>query len=52
MLTVVFPAEGGRGAMELTVVVTGDSFEGAAEFGPRTVSVAGTRTSGPEGGAQ
>ena len=52
MLTVVFPSEGGRGAMELTVVVTGDSFEGSAEFGPRTVSVTGTRTSGPEGGAR
>jgi len=52
MLTVVFPAEGERGAMELTVVITGNSFEGSAEFGPRTVSVTGTRTSGPEGGAR
>jgi len=52
MLTVVFPAEGGRGAMELTVVITGDNFEGSAEFGPRTVAVTGTRTSSPEGGAQ
>ena len=50
MLTVVFPAEGSRGAMELTVVITGDSFEGSAEFGPQTVSVTGTRTSGPNGG--
>jgi hypothetical protein len=49
-LTVVFPAEGGRSAMELTLIITGDSFEGSAEFGPRTVSVTGTRTSGPNGG--
>jgi imidazolonepropionase-like amidohydrolase len=52
MLTVTFPARGGRGAMELTVIVKGDTFEGSAEFGPRTVPVKGTRTSGPEGGAR
>lgn len=52
MLTVVFPSRGGRASMELTVVVTGNSFEGKTEFGPRTVGVKGTRTSGPEGGAR
>jgi imidazolonepropionase-like amidohydrolase len=52
MLTVVFPGEGGRGATEIMVVIKGDSFEGTAEFGPRSVTLTGTRTSGPEGGAQ
>jgi imidazolonepropionase-like amidohydrolase len=52
MLTVVFPGEGGRGATEITVVISGESFEGTAEFGPRSVTLTGTRTSGPEGGAQ
>ena len=50
MLTVMFPARGGRSSMELTVVIQGDTFEGSAEMGPRTVPVKGTRTSGPEGG--
>lgn len=52
MLTVVFPAEGGRGAMELTVVVTGDRLQGSADFGPRTLTVTGSRTKRPEGGGQ
>jgi len=52
MLTVVFPAREGRGSVELTVVITGDSFTGSAEFGPRSVPVTGTRTSGPEGGGR
>jgi imidazolonepropionase-like amidohydrolase len=51
MLTVVFPGRGGRGSMELMVVIIGETFEGQAEFGPRTVTVTGDRTSGPEGGA-
>ncbi len=50
-LTVTFPATEGRGANEVTVIVTGDSFEGTIEMGPRTAPVKGTRTHGPEGGA-
>ncbi len=50
MLTVVLPGREGRGSMELTVVITGDAFEGTAEFGPRSVKVTGSRTSGPDGG--
>ncbi len=50
MLTVIFPGRGGRGPFDLTVVISGDAFEGSAEFGPRTMPVKGTRTSGPEGG--
>ncbi len=50
MLTVVFPGRGERGSMEFTVVIKGDDFEGTAELGPRSVTVVGTRTSGPEGG--
>ena len=49
-LTVTFPARGGRGSMEVTVIVEGDSFEGVAEMGSRSVPVQGTRTRGPEGG--
>jgi hypothetical protein len=52
VLTVVFPAQGGRPATEATVVVTGDAFEGTAEFGSRTIDVGGKRTKGPEGGAR
>ena len=52
VLTVVFPAQGDRGASEVTVVVEGETFEGTAEFGPRTVELTGTRTSGPGGGAR
>ena len=33
-------------------IVEGDSFEGAAELGPRSVTVNGSRTSGPGGGAR
>jgi len=51
MLTVVLPGPGGRGSLELTVVITGDAFEGSAQLGPRTVKLTGTRISGPEGGA-
>ena len=49
VLTVAFPARGGRPGMEVTVIVEGDHFEGTAEMGPRSVEVQGTRTSGPEG---
>ncbi len=52
MLTVTFPPAEGRGAFEVTVVITGDTFEGEAEMGPMTVPVKGTRTKGPEGGAR
>lgn len=47
-LTVVYPARGGR-AMEVTVIIEGDSFDGTAQMGPRSVEIHGTRTSGPEG---
>jgi imidazolonepropionase-like amidohydrolase len=51
-LTVTFPATEGRGANEVTVVVSGDTFEGTIELGPRSAPVKGTRTHGPEGGAR
>lgn len=49
MLTVVYPARGDRPATEITVVITGDSFEGVAEFGRGDVELRGARTSGPDG---
>jgi hypothetical protein len=52
VLTVVFPARGDRPASEVTVIIEGDGFEGVAEFGPRSVPLAGTRTSGPGGGGR
>jgi len=51
-LTVAFPSTGGFGPTEITVIVTGDAFEGVAEMGSRSVPVQGTRTSGPEGGTR
>jgi imidazolonepropionase-like amidohydrolase len=51
-LTVTFPASEGRGANDVTVIVTGDSFEGTIELGPRSAPVKGTRTARPEGGAR
>ena len=50
VLTVIYPARGGRGSTEVTVVIQGDSFEGQTEMGPRTVPIKGTRTSKPQGG--
>ncbi|MFQ5669228.1 MAG: amidohydrolase family protein [Acidobacteriota bacterium] len=50
VLTVAFPARGGRPRMEITVIIRGDHFKGTAEMGPRSVKIQGTRTSGPEGG--
>ncbi len=52
VLTVIFPARGGRGPSELTVVIQGDSFEGSLEMGPRSAPVKGTRVGGPQGGAR
>ena len=51
-LTVTFPASEGRGANEVTVIVSGDTFEGTFEMGSRSAAVKGTRTHGPEGGAR
>ena len=51
-LTVTFPASEGRGANEVTVIVTGESFEGSIEMGPRSAPVKGTRTQRPDGGAR
>jgi hypothetical protein len=51
-LTVTFPARGDRGSMEVTVIVEGDSLEGVAEMGSRSVPIQGTRTSGPPGGTR
>jgi len=51
LLTVVFPALEGRGPVEVTVVIRGDTFEGEAEMGPMTVPVRGTRTRGPDSSA-
>lgn len=50
VLTVTFPGQGGRPPNDVTVVIEGNEFEGTTEFGPRSVSVTGSRTSGPEGG--
>lgn len=52
MLTVTYAAGagGGGGPAEITVIITGDTFEGTGEMGTRSVPVRGTRTSGPEGG--
>ena len=49
-LTVTFPASEGRGSSEATVIISGDTFDGSIEMGPRTTPVKGTRTRGPEGG--
>ena len=51
-LTVVFPARGDRPSSEVTVIIQGDQFEGVAEFGSRSVTVTGTRASGPGGGGR
>jgi len=48
-LTVTMPGFGRQGSMEITVIVTGESFEGTAAQGPMSVTVKGTRTAGPEG---
>lgn len=50
VMTVVFPAREGRPANEVTVVIEGGEFEGSVEFGPRSVEIRGTRTTGPGGG--
>ncbi|HUC42946.1 MAG TPA: amidohydrolase family protein [Candidatus Sulfotelmatobacter sp.] len=50
-LTVTFPASEGRPATEVTVIVTGDSFEGTFEMGARSAPISGTRTHGPDGSA-
>lgn len=50
-LTVVLPGQGGRGSTEITVIIEDDAFEGTTEFGPRTVTLTGSR-SGPGGGAR
>jgi hypothetical protein len=50
VMTLVFPERGGQGTFEITVVIEEETFEGAAEMGPRSITVKGTRVSGPEGG--
>jgi len=52
VMTVIFPSRQGRPSMEVTVIIEGESFEGTAEMGPRTMELTGNRTSGPEGGAR
>ncbi|MDX1387787.1 MAG: amidohydrolase family protein [Acidobacteriota bacterium] len=51
VMTVTFPSRGGF-STEVTVVVEGDTFHGTAEMGPRSITLEGTRISGPEGGGQ
>lgn len=51
-LTVTFPPAEGRGANDVTVIVTGDRFEGTLDMGGRSAPVQGTRTGGPGGGAR
>ena len=48
-MTVTLP--GRRGSQEITVIIDGDTFEGTTEMGPRSVTITGSRTSGPDGGA-
>jgi len=50
-LTVTQAAPGGRGSQEITVIITGETFEGTVE-GPRAATVKGTRTAKPQGGDQ
>lgn len=50
-LTVTYVAPGGADTTEVTVILEGDSFEGVAEMGSRSVKVRGTRTAGPPGTA-
>lgn len=50
-LTVTLPGVGGQPSAEVTVIITGDTFEGSLEQGRMSVPIKGTRTSGPEGGA-
>jgi imidazolonepropionase-like amidohydrolase len=47
-LTVTLPSP--QGEREITVTIQGDSFEGTAQMGPASVTLKGTRTSGPTGG--
>ena len=49
LLTVVYPARGGRPQMEVSVIVEGDSLEGTAEAGSRTVEIEGGRAGPQEG---
>jgi hypothetical protein len=49
LLTAVLPAAGGRGRTEVTVVVRGDTFEGLAEAGARSIEVTGRRRGRPGG---
>lgn len=49
LLSVTFPARGGRDANTVTVVITENEFEGVMEMGPRSIALIGNRASGPEG---
>jgi len=50
-MTLVMPSPRGGGSQEITVIVTGESFEGTGEFsGGQSYDLKGTRTSGPSGG--
>ena len=50
LLTVRLPGRGGRGSVEIPVIVTGDKFEGETEMGSRTATVRGKREAGPQRG--
>lgn len=56
-MTVMMPAPGGMGTLEVTVVIDGEEFEGSATVPlPNgqtiTISFKGERTSGPQGGGR
>ncbi len=51
VMTVTFPSRGGF-STEVTVIIEGDTFEGTAEMGPRSITLEGTRVSGPAGGGR
>jgi len=49
-MTVVIPSSRGGSPTEITVIITGETFEGSGEFaGGQSFEVKGTRTAGPSG---
>jgi hypothetical protein len=52
-MTLVQPSSRGGGSITITIVITGESFEGEGEFpGGTSFTLKGTRTAGPGGGGR
>jgi len=52
-MTLVYTSARGGGSTKITIVITGESFEGEGEFpGGNAFTLKGTRTSGPGGGVE